>query len=159
MPVYTAEPSGAERAAAAVLLEQAANGATAADVLEGISPSSAGLAGPRAAHAQRRVSASRPDGRSRSSRAQSFPRGSPFPVVPQEYRCPIPLFPRRPPATDDRSRVRQPLVFGGIPEAEGWVLAPITPRDRVHFRVDHELPLEEFRAELPGRRHGQLRPG
>src|SRR5687768_17953964 len=54
-----------------------------------------------------------------------------------------------PTATDDRSRARQPLVFGGIPEAEGWVLAPITPRDRVHFRVDHELPLEEFRAELP----------
>jgi hypothetical protein len=36
MPVYTAEPSGAERAAAAVLLEQAENGASAADVLEGI---------------------------------------------------------------------------------------------------------------------------
>ena len=42
MPVYTAEPSGAERAAAAVLLEQAANGATAVDVLEGIPSSSAG---------------------------------------------------------------------------------------------------------------------
>jgi hypothetical protein len=42
MPVYTAEPSGAERAAAAVLLEQAANGASAADVLEGIPVSSAG---------------------------------------------------------------------------------------------------------------------
>ena len=41
MPVYTAEPSGAERAAAAVLLEQAANGVAAADVLEGI-PASAG---------------------------------------------------------------------------------------------------------------------
>jgi hypothetical protein len=36
MPVYTAEPSGAERAAAAVLLEQAIGGATAADVLEGL---------------------------------------------------------------------------------------------------------------------------
>jgi hypothetical protein len=35
MPVYTAEPSGAERAAAAVLLETAAGGAAAADVLEG----------------------------------------------------------------------------------------------------------------------------
>src|SRR3954462_5247817 len=35
MPVYTAEPSGAERAAAAVLLEQATGGAVAvADVLE-----------------------------------------------------------------------------------------------------------------------------
>ena len=45
-------------------------------------------------------------------------------------------------ATADRPRVRQPLVFGGIPEAEGWALAPITPRDRVHFRVDHELPLD-----------------
>jgi hypothetical protein len=36
MPVYTAEPSGAERAAAAVLLERAASGASAADVLEGL---------------------------------------------------------------------------------------------------------------------------
>ncbi|CAA9265917.1 MAG: hypothetical protein AVDCRST_MAG57-3152 [uncultured Blastococcus sp.] len=36
MPVYTAEPSGAERAAAAVLLERAARGASAADVLEGL---------------------------------------------------------------------------------------------------------------------------
>jgi hypothetical protein len=36
MPVYTAEPSGAERAAAAVLLERAAAGASAVDVLEGI---------------------------------------------------------------------------------------------------------------------------
>ena len=36
MPVYTAEPSGAERAAAAVLIEQAAGGVTAADVLDGL---------------------------------------------------------------------------------------------------------------------------
>ena len=42
MPVYTAEPSGAERAAAAVLLEQAANGASAADVLDNLPTSSAG---------------------------------------------------------------------------------------------------------------------
>jgi hypothetical protein len=41
MPVYTAEPSGAERAAAAVLLEQAAGGATAADVLEALPPTPA----------------------------------------------------------------------------------------------------------------------
>ena len=41
MPVYTAEPSGAERAAAAVLLEQAATGANAADVLDGM-PSAVG---------------------------------------------------------------------------------------------------------------------
>ena len=37
MPVYTAEPSRAERAAAAVLMEQAAGGVTAADVLDGLS--------------------------------------------------------------------------------------------------------------------------
>ena len=61
----------------------------------------------------------------------------------------VPVSRPRPAATDRRNRVRQPLVFGGIPEAEGWALAPITPRDRVHFRVDHELPLEEFRADLP----------
>src|SRR6478752_10231752 len=36
MPVYTAEPSGAERAAAAVLLETAAGGAIVADVLDGL---------------------------------------------------------------------------------------------------------------------------
>src|SRR3954453_19644186 len=36
MPVYTAEPSRAERAAAAVLMEQAAGGVLAADVLEGL---------------------------------------------------------------------------------------------------------------------------
>ena len=35
MPVYTAEPGRAERAAAAVLMEQAAGGVIAADVLEG----------------------------------------------------------------------------------------------------------------------------
>jgi hypothetical protein len=36
MPVYTAEPSGAERAAAAVLLETATGGAIAADLLDGV---------------------------------------------------------------------------------------------------------------------------
>jgi hypothetical protein len=46
-------------------------------------------------------------------------------------------------------RTREPLVFGGLAEAEGWALAPITPRDRVHFRTDRELPLAEFRAALP----------
>jgi hypothetical protein len=53
-----------------------------------------------------------------------------------------------PPATLEERR-REPLVFGGIPEAEGWALAPITPRDRVHFRTDRELPLATFRAALP----------
>jgi hypothetical protein len=41
MPVYTAEPSGAERAAAAQLIEQAAAGMSAADVLEGLPTTSA----------------------------------------------------------------------------------------------------------------------
>ncbi len=36
MPVYTAEPSGAERAAAATLIEKAEAGFSAADVLEGL---------------------------------------------------------------------------------------------------------------------------
>jgi hypothetical protein len=36
MPVYTAEPGGAERAAAATLLEKAETGFSAADVLEGL---------------------------------------------------------------------------------------------------------------------------
>src|SRR6478736_8794102 len=48
MPVYTAEPSRAERAAAAVLMEQAAGGVIAADVLDGL-PATAGVSvpGPR----------------------------------------------------------------------------------------------------------------
>ena len=46
---------------------------------------------------------------------------------------------------DPRARARQPLVFGGLPEADGWALAPITPRDRVHFRVDRDLP-----SDAPG---------
>jgi hypothetical protein len=50
---------------------------------------------------------------------------------------------------DGPPRTRDPLVFGGLSEAEGWALAPITPRDRVHFRVDRELPLATFRAALP----------
>src|SRR5918998_6257569 len=41
MPVYTAEPSGSERAAAATLLDQAAAGFSAADVLEGLPPTPA----------------------------------------------------------------------------------------------------------------------
>jgi DNA-directed RNA polymerase specialized sigma subunit len=53
------------------------------------------------------------------------------------------------PADRAAPRGRDPLVFGGLPEAEGWVLAPITPRDRVHFRTDRELPLGGFRSELP----------
>ena len=54
------------------------------------------------------------------------------------------LYPSRP-----SSAVRAPLVFGGLPAAQGWELAPITPRDRVHFRVARDLPLEEFRTAAP----------
>ncbi len=36
---------------------------------------------------------------------------------------------------------RTPLVFGGVPEAEGFAAVPITARVRVHFRVVHDLPL------------------
>ena len=57
MPVYTAEPSGAERAAAAVLLEQAANGASAADVLEGIPADPASIPAPRLPSPAERISA------------------------------------------------------------------------------------------------------
>ena len=53
-----------------------------------------------------------------------------------------------PAAADDRAR-REPLVFGGLTEAEGWEAAPITSRDRVHFRADRELPLATFRAAMP----------
>jgi hypothetical protein len=59
--------------------------------------------------------------------------------------------PQRTPAqaAAEERRTREPLVFGGLPEAAGWALAPITPRDRVHFRTDREVPLPAFRAALP----------
>jgi hypothetical protein len=47
MPVYTAEPSGAERAAAAQLLEQASAGMSTADVLEALPTTSAPVPSPR----------------------------------------------------------------------------------------------------------------
>src|SRR3954466_14870293 len=47
MPVYTAEPSRVERAAAAVLMEQAADGVLAADVLEGLPASTPSVPSPR----------------------------------------------------------------------------------------------------------------
>jgi hypothetical protein len=71
--------------------------------------------------------------------------------VSENTRAAQPVDPSQPAAeavTEDR-RNREPLVFGGLPEAEGWALAPITPRDRVHFRTDRELPLPAFRAALP----------
>ncbi len=51
MPVYVAEPSPAERAAAAVLMERAAAGVTAADVLEAlpVQAASAPVPSPRTA--------------------------------------------------------------------------------------------------------------
>ena len=57
MPVYTAEPSGAERAAAAVLLEQAATGASPVDVLEGIPLSPSPVPTPRVPSPAERISA------------------------------------------------------------------------------------------------------
>jgi len=63
---------------------------------------------------------------------------------------PTPMTTRSAESIEERNRTREPLVFGGLSEAEGWALAPITPRDRVHFRTDRELPLTDFRAALPG---------
>jgi hypothetical protein len=59
MPVYVAEPSGVERAAAAVLIERAAAGVTAADVLEALPVSSAGspIPSPRTAGPGERIPA------------------------------------------------------------------------------------------------------
>ena len=63
MPVYTAEPSGAERAAAKVLIEQAAGGAfrsegLPAEVLEAIPAASAGpVPAPRSTGPGERISA------------------------------------------------------------------------------------------------------
>ncbi len=47
MPVYTAEPSGAERAAAAQLLEKAGMGVSAVDVLDGLHSTPASVPSPR----------------------------------------------------------------------------------------------------------------
>lgn len=59
MPVYVAEPSGIERAAAAVLIERAASGVTAADVVEALPVSSSGspVPSPRTAGPGERIPA------------------------------------------------------------------------------------------------------
>jgi hypothetical protein len=57
MPVYTAEPSGVERAAAAVLLEKAAGGATAVDVLEALPAATDPVPAPRPAGPGERIPA------------------------------------------------------------------------------------------------------
>lgn len=57
MPVYAAEPNGAERAAAATLLEQAAAGVSAADVLEGLSSTASFVPSPRMPGAGERIPA------------------------------------------------------------------------------------------------------
>jgi len=44
---------------------------------------------------------------------------------------------------------RKTLIFGGLTEEQGFAAAPVTARDRVHFRTDKELPLRSFRADLP----------
>ncbi|WP_040337295.1 hypothetical protein [Candidatus Blastococcus massiliensis] len=57
MPVYVAEPSQAERAAAAVLLERAAAGAAPADVVEALPATAASVPGPRTAGPGERIPA------------------------------------------------------------------------------------------------------
>src|SRR3954451_16994613 len=58
MPVYTAEPSRAERAAAAVLMEQAAGGVIAADALDGLPvPVGSPVPGPRTSGPGERIPA------------------------------------------------------------------------------------------------------
>ena len=57
MPVYTAEPIGVERAAAAVLLEKAAGGATAVDVLEALPAATDPVPAPRPAGPGERIPA------------------------------------------------------------------------------------------------------
>jgi hypothetical protein len=57
MPVYVAEPSQAERAAAALLMEQAERGAAAADVVEALPASAAAVPAPRSAGPGERIPA------------------------------------------------------------------------------------------------------
>lgn len=57
MPVYVAEPSQAERAAAAVLMERAAGGAAPADVVEALPPTGAPVPAPRTSGPGERIPA------------------------------------------------------------------------------------------------------
>ena len=41
-------------------------------------------------------------------------------------------------------------IFGGIPEGQGWAIAPRAKKDRVHFRLKFDtLPVAAFRAAMP----------
>jgi hypothetical protein len=57
MPVYVAEPSQAERAAAAVLMERAAGGAAPADVVEALPATASPVPGPRTSGPGERIPA------------------------------------------------------------------------------------------------------
>jgi|GEM_PF-1808558 len=52
------------------------------------------------------------------------------------------------PQTNLRGRVRKPVVFGGVLEADGWAQAPLRTFDLVHFRVHRSLPIAELRTHL-----------
>jgi hypothetical protein len=59
------------------------------------------------------------------------------------------------PTAEKKTRKRRnntaELVFGGIPEAEGWVSAPLVLKSRVHFHTEYGVPLDldAFREFLP----------
>jgi hypothetical protein len=52
------------------------------------------------------------------------------------------------PQTAVRARVRKPVIFGGVLEADGWAQAPLRTFDLVHFRVNRVLPLADLRSHL-----------
>ena len=63
-------------------------------------------------------------------------------------------------AKKSTTRNNAPLIFGGIPEAEGFAAAPLELRSRVHFRTENlPVPLDEFRADLPAGSHVTLDEG
>jgi len=52
------------------------------------------------------------------------------------------------PQTAVRARVRKPVIFGGVLEADGWARAPLRTFDLVHFRLNRPLPIADLRRHL-----------
>ena len=56
--------------------------------------------------------------------------------------------PVRDPQKGGRARVRKPVIFGGVLEADGWAQAPLRTFDLVHFRLNRFVPLADLRNHL-----------
>lgn len=72
-------------------------------------------------------------------------------AAPSDCFVDTPVVADAPAKATRKRRESADLIFGGIPEADGWASAPLMLKTRVHFHTEFgaPLPLDEFRAAMP----------